>query len=70
MNCQIDWTKIKNDDKFIQNFIRELNVFYVGGTRARKSVSFTYSISGLYSTKNHPSCLLNLRGLEIIQNQQ
>lgn len=70
MNCQIDWTKIKNDDKFIQNFIRELNVFYVGGTRARKSVSLTYSISGLYSTKNHPSCLLNLRGLEIIQNQQ
>lgn len=68
INCQINWDKLKPDDKFSKRFTQELNVFYVGGTRARKSVYFTGSSSGEYANKNNSSCLLRLTNLEIIQD--
>lgn len=68
-DCQLDWTRITADSEFAQLFTQELNVFYVGGTRARKSVYFTYSDVGLNSggnkRPNNRSCLLSLAGLQI-----
>ena len=68
-NCQLDWSWISADSEFAKLFSQELNVFYVGGTRARKSVYFTYSDKGLNykgePRRNNPSCFLCLEGLQI-----
>ncbi len=70
-DCQPDWKQVFLDKKssFLGQFKEEINVFYVGGTRARKAVYFTYSDEGL-NTKgekrdNLPSCFLKLEGLQI-----
>jgi DNA helicase-2/ATP-dependent DNA helicase PcrA len=67
--CQLDWTQIKPEDDFVKLFRQELNVFYVGGTRARKSVYFTSSVVGLnYKGEvrtNNQSCFLSLNGLQV-----
>ena len=72
-NCQPNWEQVFQDEgsEFSDLFKEELNVFYVGGTRARKSVFFTYSDEGLNSKGekriNLPSCFLKLKGFEIIE---
>ncbi len=71
-NCQLDWSQIKPNSEFARLFKQELNVFYVGGTRARKSVFFTNSFKGLNSNgqqrDNNPSCFLGLEGFQQKQN--
>jgi DNA helicase-2/ATP-dependent DNA helicase PcrA len=66
-HCQLDWERIRTDSEFSRLFKQELNLFYVGGTRGRKKVYFTYSDVGLNSEgnprNNNPSCFLNLNGL-------
>jgi superfamily I DNA/RNA helicase len=63
----LDWTRINPSSEFAKLFHLELNVFYVGGTRARKSIYFTNSIKGLNSSgeprSNNRSCFLSLNGL-------
>jgi len=64
--CNLDWSQIKPQSEFAKLFHQELNVFYVGGTRAKKSVLFTYSNEGLNANgqprQNNPSCFLTLEG--------
>jgi DNA helicase-2/ATP-dependent DNA helicase PcrA len=66
-NCQLDWRRIHTDSEFTRFFKQELNLFYVGGTRARKKVCFTFSDKGLNAAgktrDNKMSCFLNLSGL-------
>ena len=68
-NCQPKWEQVSPDDEFAKSFNQELNVFYVGGTRARKTVYFTYSDVGLKSNgdprDNKPSCFFTLNGLQV-----
>jgi DNA helicase-2/ATP-dependent DNA helicase PcrA len=70
-DCQPDWKQVFLDEKneFIRLFKEEINVFYVGGTRARKAVYFTYSVEGLNAKgerrENQPSCFLKLEGFKI-----
>jgi len=69
IGCAIDWTQNKTTEVFHKSLIKNLNVFYVGGTRARKKTYFTYSKYGINSKGfprvNSPSCFLQLKGLEI-----
>ena len=71
-NCQLDWSQIKPNSEFARLFKQELNVFYVGGTRARKTVFFTNSTKGLNSSgqqrDNNPSCFLGLEGFQQKRN--
>jgi DNA helicase II / ATP-dependent DNA helicase PcrA len=70
-NCQPNWNQIFLDEKneFVRLFKEEINVFYVGGTRAKKAVYFTYSVEGLNARgekrDNQPSCFLKLEGFQI-----
>lgn len=68
-NCQLDWKQIKPSSEFARFFRQELNVFYVGGTRSKKSTIFTYSGKGINASgeprPNNLSCFLTLEGLEI-----
>lgn len=65
--CEIDWDQVEND--FEKVFYEELSVFYVGVTRARKKVFFTWSKKRFnYSNYEVPtklSCLLRLPGIII-----
>jgi DNA helicase-2/ATP-dependent DNA helicase PcrA len=67
--CELDWLKIKPSSEFVRLFKQELNVYYVGGTRAKKSVVFTHSTKGINSSgqprPNNPSCFLTLQGFQI-----
>jgi DNA helicase-2/ATP-dependent DNA helicase PcrA len=71
-DCNPDWNEVFSNDRsdFFRLFKEELNVFYVGGTRARKEVYFTYSDEGFNVSggkrNNLPSCFLNLNGFHIV----
>lgn len=70
-DCQPDWKQVFLDEtsEFCRLFKEEINVFYVGGTRARKAVYFTFSAEGLNARgekrENIPSCFLQLDGFQI-----
>jgi DNA helicase-2/ATP-dependent DNA helicase PcrA len=63
-DCDINWNSIRPNDDFEKKFYEELSVFYVGATRAKKEVHFSYSQFGLKANgmerKNNLSCLLKL----------
>lgn len=64
-SCVIDWDK--TDENFEQEIYEELSVFYVGSTRAKKQVIFSYSKSGVYiSHQKNISCLLKIKGINPI----
>jgi len=66
-DCYIDWTNVNPGDDFERKFYEELSVFYVGATRAKKGVFFSYSKIGLKTNGmeriNNLSCLLKLPGI-------
>lgn len=66
--CRPDWKHINPDGEFARLYNRELNVFYVGGTRAKRGAYFIYSNIGLNASgeprTNNPSCFLSLDGLQ------
>jgi len=66
--CKLDWSKIRQNSEFARSFHQELNVFYVGGTRAKKAVFFTHSAEGINASgktrANNPSCFLMLDGFK------
>ncbi|WP_271628806.1 UvrD-helicase domain-containing protein [Caldicellulosiruptor sp. DIB 104C] len=63
--CEIDWNQA--DSNFEKEFYEELNLFYVGVTRARKKVYFTWSKKRLNKNNKEEqtklSCLLRLPGI-------
>lgn len=64
-SCEIDWSKA--DEMFEHEIYEELSVFYVGSTRAKKQVIFSYSKSGVYrSHRKNVSCLLKIKGINPI----
>jgi DNA helicase II / ATP-dependent DNA helicase PcrA len=67
-HCRLDLGHISLTNDFLKPFIQELNLFYVGGTRAKERTYFTYSDQGLEydkTTVNNPSCFLSLEGFKI-----
>jgi DNA helicase-2/ATP-dependent DNA helicase PcrA len=66
--CYIDWNSIKQGSDFEKKFYEELSVFYVGATRAKKGIYFTYSHIGLRANgmerSNNLSCFLKLHGFD------
>lgn len=72
VDCFINWTSIKTNSDFEKKFYEELSVFYVGVTRAKKGVFFSYSQTGLrpngVERSNNLSCLLKLPGIDSLVN--
>lgn len=66
-DCFIEWNSVSPDDDFEKKFYEELSVFYVGATRAKKGIYFSYSQIGLKANGmeriNNLSCLLKLPGI-------
>ena len=73
-HCQIDWEEILTNNEFLKYFKQELNLFYVGGTRARKKAYFTFSDLGLNRKgeprNNNPSCFLSLDGFRRVDVEE
>jgi DNA helicase II / ATP-dependent DNA helicase PcrA len=71
LDCKPDWAQVFQDENsnFYKFFKEEINVFYVGGTRARKATIFTFSDEGISSKgekrNNLPSCFLKLVGFQL-----
>lgn len=67
-SCAVDWDHADKD--FLHLLKQEVNLFYVGGTRARKATFFTYSTRGLnyrgLPRNNNLSCLLTMNGITTI----
>lgn len=65
--CSINFEKSKTDKEFINKFLEELSVFYVGATRCRKNVIFTTNkLRKNYQGEILPakiSCLLAINGI-------
>lgn len=68
-DCRLDLNRVSKESGFVNLFKQELNLFYVGGTRARKKVWFSFSKTGMNASgqprENNLSCFLNLVGLRI-----
>ncbi|MGE4546768.1 MAG: UvrD-helicase domain-containing protein [Desulfurella sp.] len=69
-DCLINWNSVNPDDDFEKKFYEELSVFYVGATRAKKEIYFSYSKIGLKANgrerSNNMSCFLKLHGFKYI----
>jgi DNA helicase-2/ATP-dependent DNA helicase PcrA len=67
-DCFIEWNSVNPDDDFEKKFYEELSVFYVGTTRAKKGIYFSYSQIGLNANgmerSNNLSCFLKLHGFD------
>lgn len=59
-NCNAN-KKIRTSSQFEKQFFDELNVFYVGSTRAKVDVHFSYSKIG---KNDRVSCFLKLKGIK------
>lgn len=61
-SCVIDWSEC--DETFEKKIYEELSIFYVGSTRAKKQITFSYSKTGVSDTHHKGiSCFLRMKGM-------